>query len=120
MIACTSSPGRLYAAPFAVLGSIGVLGQTLNIQKTLEGWGLQPLVFRSGPDKSPIGLLGDITEEGIAKVQDMVDTTHRAFKRHIVESRPMVAANIEELATGETWLGYDALGAGLIDKIITR
>ncbi|KAL7578431.1 hypothetical protein ACA910_012824 [Epithemia clementina (nom. ined.)] len=119
MIACASSPGRLFAAPFAVLGSIGVVGQAVNIQKTLEGWGVQPLVFRGGRDKNPIGLLGDITEEGLAKVQDMIDGAHRAFKRHVVESRPLLAANIEYLATGQTWLGYDAIHVGLIDKIMT-
>jgi ClpP class serine protease len=100
MIACTSSPGRLYAAPFAVLGSIGVVGQTVNIQKTLEGFGVQPLVFRGGRDKAPVGLLGEITEEGLAKVQDMVDSTHRAFKRHVVESRPAMRSTIDEVATG--------------------
>jgi ClpP class serine protease len=119
MIACASSPGRLFAAPFAVLGSIGVIGQTLNIHKALEGWGVRPLVFRGGRDKAPIGLLGEITNEGIAKVQDMVDDTHRAFKRHVAESRPLVAEKIEELATGDIWLGYDALDLGLVDRIVT-
>ncbi len=46
MMACMSSPGCLYAAPFAVVGSIGVIGQTLNIHKSLQNWGVQPLVFR--------------------------------------------------------------------------
>ena len=119
MIACTSSPGRLFAAPFAVLGSIGVIGQTVNIQKTLEGWGIQPLVFRGGRDKAPVGLIGEVTTEGLEKVQGMVDDTHRAFKRHVASARPVVAARIEELATGDTWLGYDALDVGLIDRIVT-
>jgi ClpP class serine protease len=119
MLACTSSPGRLYAAPFAVLGSIGVVGQTVNIQKTLEGWGVRPLVFRGGRDKAPIGLIGEVTKDGIAKVQDMIDDTHRAFKRHVATSRPVLASRIEELATGDVWLGYDALEVGLIDRLIT-
>jgi signal peptide peptidase SppA len=119
MIACTSSPGRLFAAPFAVLGSIGVIGQSFNIQKTLEGWGVTPIVFRGGRDKAPVGLIGEVTKEGLAKVQDMVDDTHRAFKRHVVSARPIVADRIEDLATGNVWLGYDALDVGLIDRIVT-
>jgi serine protease SohB len=119
MIACTSSPGRLFAAPFAVLGSIGVIGQSFNIQKTLEGWGVKPLVFRGGRDKAPVGLIGEVTKEGLAKVQDMVDDTHRAFKRHVVSARPIIADRIEDLATGDVWLGYDALDVGLIDRIVT-
>jgi signal peptide peptidase SppA len=119
MIACTSSPGRLFAAPFAVLGSIGVIGQSFNIQETLEGWGVKPLVFRGGLNKAPVGLIGEVTKEGLAKVQDMVDDTHRAFKRHVASARPIVADRIEDLATGDVWLGYDALDVGLIDRIVT-
>jgi ClpP class serine protease len=119
MIACTSSPGRLLAAPFAVLGSIGVIGQTINVHKVLEGWGVQPLVFRGGRDKAPVGMLGEVTRQGLAKVQDMVDDTHRAFKRFVAESRPAVANRIENVATGDVWLGYDALEQGLIDRIVT-
>jgi serine protease SohB len=119
MLACTSSPGCLYAAPFAVLGSIGVVGQSLNIHKTLEGWGIQPLVFRGGKNKAPVGWIGEVTQEGIDKVQSMIDDTHRAFKRHVADCRPMVAQQIENIATGDIWLGYDALEKGLIDRIIT-
>ena len=119
MIACTSTPGRLYAAPFAVLGSIGVIGQSVNIHKLLEGWGITPLVFRGGKDKAPVGLIGEVTRAGMNKVQIMVDDTHRAFKRHVAESRPIIASRIEEIATGDIWLGYDALGLGLIDRVVT-
>jgi serine protease SohB len=119
MMACASSPGRLYAAPFAVLGSIGVIGSTVNIHKTLEGWGITPLVFRGGKDKAPVGLIGEVTKDGIAKVQSMVDATHVAFKRHVVAARPCLTEKIEELATGNVWLGYEALDVGLVDRIIT-
>lgn len=54
MIACMSSPGQLYAAPFAVVGSIGVIGQQLNIHDFLKGYGVTPLTFRGGKDKAPL------------------------------------------------------------------
>ena len=60
MLCCTASPGKLFAAPFAMVGSIGVIGQLINIQDLLTGWGIHPLVFRGGKDKAPVGLLGDI------------------------------------------------------------
>lgn len=119
MIACASSPGCLLAAPFAVLGSIGVLGQTINIQKTLEGWGIRPIVFKGGKDKAPVGLIGDITRDGMAKIQEMVDKTHVAFKQHVSACRPLIASDIEAIATGDIWLGYDALRLGLVDRIST-
>lgn len=119
MMACASSPGQLFAAPFALLGSIGVVGQSINIHKTLEGWGIKPLVFRGGRDKAPVGLIGEVTKQGMEKVQDMVDKTHVAFKRHVVDVRPVLADRIEEIATGDVWLGYDALDRGLVDRLVT-
>lgn len=119
MIGCCSSPGRFFAAPFAVLGSIGVYSETVNVNRLLEGWGVRPLTFRGGRDKAPVSLIGEITKDGIRKQQGMVDDTHAAFKRHVVESRPIMADKIEHVATGEVWIGYDALKHGLIDRIIT-
>jgi ClpP class serine protease len=119
MMACMSSPGQLYAAPFAVVGSIGVIGQTINIHKSLLNFGVQPLVFRGGKDKAPVGLVGEVTKEGLAKVQSMVDTTHKAFKSHVLNARPQLMEKIDFIATGDIWLGTDALNVGLIDKILT-
>lgn len=119
MLACTSSPGQLFAAPFAVVGSIGVLGQMINIHSLLEGWGVMPLVFRGGKDKAPLGLIGEVTKDGKDKVQTMVDDTHRAFKRHVVDGRPILKKSIEKIGNGDIWLGYDALDLGLVDRITT-
>ena len=119
MMACMSSPGSLIAAPFAIVGSIGVIGQTINIHKSLQNFGVQPLVFRGGKDKAPVGLVGEVTKEGMAKVQDMVDKTHQAFKRHVADARPQMAEDIDEVATGDVWLACDALEIGMVDAIMT-
>lgn len=119
MIACTASPGQLYAAPFSILGSIGVVGQVVNVHKTLKNWGVDPLIFRAGKDKAPISAIGEVTAEGVLAVQNIVDNTHRAFKRHVIESRPVLEESIENVATGDIWLGYDAFHQKLIDRIIT-
>lgn len=118
-MACTATPGRLFVAPFAVVGSIGVIGQSINIHKVLEGWGVTPLVFRGGKDKAPLGLIGEVTDESIAKVQDMVDTIHTAFKQHVAAARPVISNRIDELATGDIWLGGTAVDVGLADRVVT-
>ena len=117
MIGCCAN--LLYAAPFAVLGSIGVYSESVNVYKLLEGWGVQPLTFRGGRGKAPLSTIGEVTKEGMRKVQEMIDSTHTAFKRHVVESRPMLSDRIDDIATGDVWLGYDALEKGLIDRIVT-
>ena len=119
MLACTASPGRLLAAPFAVVGSIGVIGQIVNIHKLLEGWGISPLVFRGGKDKAPIGLIGEVTRDGKELVQSMIDDIHRAFKRHVVAARPALEKKMKSIGNGDVYLGYDALDLGLVDRIST-
>jgi serine protease SohB len=117
MIACTAS--RIIAAPFALMGSIGVVGQAVNVHKLLDNWGVNNLVLRGGRDKAPLSIIGEVTKENVAQVQDSIDDMHRAFKRHVVENRPILAKNIEDVATGRVWVGYDALDNGLIDQIGT-
>jgi signal peptide peptidase SppA len=119
MMACTASPGQLFAAPFAVVGSIGVIGQIVNINKLLEGWGFSPLVFRGGKDKAPLGLIGEITQEGKDKTQAMVDITHEAFQQHVADARPVLKKSMKKVGTGDIFIGKGALNAGLIDKITT-
>mmetsp|Transcript_58340 Transcript_58340/g.142658 ORF Transcript_58340/g.142658 Transcript_58340/m.142658 type:complete len:639 (+) Transcript_58340:69-1985(+) len=119
MLACTASEGQLIAAPFALVGSIGVIGQILNVQDLLKNWGIQPLVFRGGKDKAPIGLIGEITSGGKAKTQEMIDATHRAFRKHVLDCRPDLATHIETIGDGDVWLASDAQDLGLVDQIKT-
>lgn len=119
MLACTASPGRLFAAPFSVVGSIGVLGQIININELLERSGVTPIVFRGGKDKAPLGLIGEITRDGKAKTQLMIDDTHEAFKKHVATARPILEDSIDKIGTGDIWLGSNALGLGLIDGVTT-
>ena len=115
MLACTGE--TVLAAPFAVVGSIGVLGQIVNVHELLEGWGISPIVLRGGQDKAPLGVIGEVTSEGKAKVQSMIDDTHRAFQKHVLMARPMI--KISKVGNGDVWLGQDALSLGLIDRIAT-
>lgn len=119
MIACTASPGRLYAAPFAIVGSIGVIGQTINIQKTLDKFGIRSYIFKGGEYKAPIGLLGDVTKDNIKHIQSMIDTTHEAFQHHVIKHRPILTDTIHIIGNGNIWLGYYAIDYQLIDRIIT-
>jgi serine protease SohB len=119
MLASQASPGQLLAAPFSLVGSIGVIGQTINVQKVLQGFGVTPLVFKAGEHKAPVGLIGDITEEGVAKVQEMVDFQHRALKRMIQEARGSQIGDVDKVATGEVWLAQDAVDVGLVDRIMS-
>lgn len=110
---------KIMAAPFAVVGSIGVIGQIINVQKLLEGWGIAPLVFRGGTHKAPVGMIGEVTEDGTSKVQAMIDVTHNAFRRHVVECRPQTEQYIAKIGNGDVVLGWDAMALGMVDRVVT-
>jgi serine protease SohB len=119
MLAVTSSPGRLFAAPFAMLGSIGVVAQVLNFHKALEGYGVTDIVLRSGKGKAPLGNLGEITKDQKDRSQKMIDAVHVAFKKHVVKNRPELKGSIDKIGNGDVWLGVDALEKKLVDRITT-
>jgi signal peptide peptidase SppA len=119
MLCCTASPGKLFAAPFAMVGSIGVIATQINVHKILNDYGIETLMFRGGKDKAPVSLIGEVTKEGKRTTQLMIDDTYRAFKRHVVKARPVLEQNIDTIANGNVWLGVDALELNLIDAIKT-
>jgi len=139
MMACMSSPGRLFCAPFAMVGSIGVIGQSLNIQKTLEGYGVRPYVFRGGKMKNPVGMVGDVTRDGVVAMQNMIDRVHDAFRDHVASARGGAFAEasgggertnsarsstpiggiMDRVANGDVFLGVEAIKLGLVDRLVT-
>ena len=119
MLCCTASPGKLYASPFAYLGSIGVIATQVNVRKLLTNWGIEPLEYRGGRYKAPIGLLGKISKDGRKVTQAMVDEIHKAFKEHVANARPILKDKIDEIGNGSMWLGTDALNLGLVDALKT-
>eukprot|EP00986_Skeletonema_menzelii_P005351 scaffold1924_cov140-Skeletonema_menzelii.AAC.15 len=149
MMACMASPGQLLCAPFAMVGSIGVIGQSVNVQKALEKYGVRPYVFLGGKNKQPVGMFGDVTKDGMETMQAMIDRIHDSFREHVREAREesLVKAFVEEgdadkppsnyfqlgsqtklshsqqsldrVANGDVFLGVQALKLGLVDRLIT-
>jgi serine protease SohB len=121
MIACQSSPGKLLAAPFAVVGSIGVLRETLNIYEVLTKYGIRPLLIKAGKAKVPITSTNEVTKEGLAFVQKNVDSTHELFKKMVLEQRgdAMDPKHFTEITSGDVFLGTNALALGLVDRLIS-
>ena len=119
MLCCTATPGKLFAAPFAMLGSIGVIAQQINVNKLITDWGIQQLEFKGGKYKAPIGLLGPVSKDGKRATQSMIDDIHQAFKNHVTSARPILKDQIHKTGNGSVWLGVDAVDLGLIDSIKT-
>ena len=122
MMACQATPGQLFAAPFAMIGSIGVLMETVNIHEVLKQYGVKPLVIKAGKNKAPLKTLGEVSDEEMQMAQDDADGIHKAFQRWVMKSRPNVVVSkdwIEKVCTGAVFLGTEACDLGLVDRVIT-
>lgn len=115
MMACVAD--RIIAAPFAVLGSIGVLAQLPNFHEMLKRHGIGFEQETAGEYKRTITMFGENTEKERAKLREQIEQTHELFKAFIAEHRPNL--DLDKVATGEIWYGSDAVAAGLVDEIKT-
>ena len=115
LMACVAN--RIVAAPFAILGSIGVVAQLPNFNKLLKRHEIDFEQVTAGEYKRTLTLFGENTDKGREKMRDDVEQTHALFKNFVHEHRPSL--NIDEVATGENWLGTRAHDLGLVDELGT-
>jgi serine protease SohB len=106
---------HIVAAPFAVLGSIGVVIEFPNFSNLLDKVGVKYLQLTAGEHKRTVSAFVANSDEGIQKTKEELTKTHKLFKDHISKFRPNL--KMDEVATGETWYGSDALNNGLIDEV---
>ncbi|MDX1514113.1 MAG: protease SohB [Gammaproteobacteria bacterium] len=115
LMACVAD--RILAAPFAVLGSIGVLAQIPNFNRLLDSHGIDFEQFKGGEYKRTVTLFGKNTDADRNKFREEIVDTHTLFKEFVAEHRP--ALDIDNVATGEHWYGKRALELKLCDELKT-
>ena len=115
MMACIAD--RVLAAPFAMLGSIGVVAQLPNFHRVLKKHDVDYEMLTAGEYKRTLTLFGENTEKGREKFQEDLENIHRLFKQFVARYRPVL--NIDEVATGEVWFGSEALEMALADELKT-
>jgi serine protease SohB len=112
MMACVAN--RLISAPFAVIGSIGVLAQIPNFYRLLDQHGVEVEQVKAGRFKRTVTMFGRNTEEDRAKLAEELEDVHVLFRELIARYRP--GLDLEKVATGEHWYGRRALELGLVDE----
>jgi len=115
MMACVAD--RILAAPFAVLGSIGVVAQLPNFNRLLKKNDIDFEMFTAGEYKRTVTMFGENTKQGREKFTEDLEDTHVLFKEFVSEHRPQV--DIDKVATGEIWFGRRAREVNLIDDLKT-
>ena len=115
LMACVAS--TIYAAPFAILGSIGALAQIPNFNRMLDEHGVDFEMITAGKYKRTVTMFGRNTDEDRAKLKEELEDVHALFKGAVGRYRP--GLDLEKVATGEHWYGTRALELGLADEIRT-
>ncbi len=121
MMASQATPGQLFAAPFAMVGSIGVLMETVNLHDILSKNGIKPLIIKAGKNKAPLKSLGEVTPEELEMAQDDANVIHQAFQKWVTKSRNLSGSQewLDKVATGAVFLGGEACELGLVDRVVT-
>ncbi|WGL63809.1 protease SohB [Pseudomonas sp. CW003PS] len=115
MMACIGQ--KILSAPFAILGSIGVVAQLPNVHRLLKKHEIDFEVLTAGEYKRTLTVFGENTEKGREKFQEDLETTHELFKGFVARYRPQL--DINAIATGEVWLGMAAQERLLVDELKT-
>lgn len=115
MMACVAD--RIVSAPFAMIGSIGVVAQLPNIHRLLKNNDVDVELHTAGDYKRTLTVIGENTDEGRKKFKQDLQVIHDQFKTHIANYRQQL--DIEKVATGEVWLGKQAEQLQLVDEINT-
>ena len=115
MMACVAD--KLLAAPFAIIGSIGVVAQLPNFNRLLKKHDVDFELISAGEYKRTLTMFGENTDKGREKFTEELEDVHLLFKEFVTRHRPRL--KIEEVATGEIWYGQRALDKVLVDELIT-
>ncbi|EPL1194921.1 protease SohB [Acinetobacter baumannii] len=115
MMACIAN--EIISAPFAVVGSIGVVAQVPNFNRLLKEHNVDFELYTAGQYKRTVTMFGENTPEGKAKFEEELQQTHVLFKHFVEKYRPQL--NVDKVATGEHWYGQEALDLNLVDKLQT-
>ncbi|MFT7651793.1 MAG: serine protease SohB [Candidatus Azotimanducaceae bacterium] len=108
---------KIIAAPFALVGSIGVVAQVPNVHRLLKKNDVDVEILTAGKHKRTLTTLGENTEEGRQKFQEELEDVHNLFQEFVSRYRP--AIDIDTVATGEAWYGTRAIDLGLVDSLAT-
>jgi serine protease SohB len=115
MMACVAD--QIIAAPFAILGSIGVVGQVPNFSRLLDKHEIDYEMHTAGEYKRTLTMFAKNTERGREKFVEDLEQTHELFKAFVNDHRPQL--DIDKVATGEIWFGRQAKDMQMVDELMT-
>ena len=108
---------KILAAPFALVGSIGVIAQIPNVHRLLKKHDVDVELHTAGQYKRTLTMFGENTEEGRRKFQEELEDVHALFQEFVRDNRPDL--DMATVSTGESWYGRRAVDLRLVDELLT-
>ena len=108
---------QIIAQPTALIGSIGVIMQTLNIQGLSEKIGVTDTTIKSGKNKDLLNPFHPVDPEQVALLQESVDAMYDRFVGLVAKGRSLKKSDVRPLADGRLFTADEALTHKLIDGI---
>lgn len=115
LMACVAN--KIIAAPFSIIGSIGVVAQIPNFHRLLKKNDIDLELLTAGEYKRTLTMFAENTQDARQKFQEDIDVIHSQFKDYVLQNRPQM--DIQKISTGEHWLAVNALDLKLIDELQT-
>lgn len=115
LMACVAH--TIIAAPFSIIGSIGVVAQLPNFHRWLKKNNIDVELLTAGEYKRTLTMFGENTDKDRQKFQEDLEQIHAAFREYVLDNRTQI--DIDKVATGEHWLAKDAFDLRLVDKLST-
>lgn len=106
----------IFASNSTLTGSIGIFGIINTLEKSLDAIGIHSDGVYTAP-LANISINKSLPNEYIQMMQLYVNTNYHYFIKTVAESRKKSIKNINKIAQGHIWTGYDAIKNGLIDSI---
>jgi serine protease SohB len=114
---CAAVADKIIAAPFAYIGSIGVVASMPNFVGLMHKLGVGYVELTAGANKRTLTPFAEPTPQQKAIELERLQAIHSAFKNLIKQRRPNL--DMDKVADGNYWLALDAKELGLVDIIET-
>lgn len=108
---------RIYATPYTITGSIGVLGMFPTFQRSLDAIGITTDGLGTTPWAGQFRGDRELSDDAKALFQLLINKTYDKFISNVALHREMDKDDVDHIAQGQVWTGKEALENGLIDEI---
>jgi signal peptide peptidase SppA len=114
-----SAAGEVYASKSSEVGSIGVYAviNDWSVANHIEG--IKTKIIKAGKYKAVGHPDKPMTEEDEQVIQREVNKHYDLFTQAVMRNRGISIEEVKNVATGEIWIGEEAVEMGLIDEVMT-